>query len=153
LYVKKEREDLVVKGHASVWTNAFLAGAESPEVLSGFRHHIIVELHHYPPFQLSSYAYVQIAPWPPHLSLSLSVSSFLSGLFLSELLSLSLSLSLSLRQRIVKDRTEERVNEPYEPLATYVLLSNLPNFQTPDASVFQGPFLFILANKRGSCSV
>jgi hypothetical protein len=138
-----------VKGHPSVWTNAFLAGAESPEVLSGFWHHIIVELHHYPPFQLSSYAYVQIAPWPPHLSLSLS-------LFLRFFLDYSYpssSLSLSLRQRIVKDRTEERVNEPYEPLATYVLLSNLPNFQTPDASVFQGPFLFILANKRGSCSV
>jgi hypothetical protein len=96
LYVKKEREDLVVKGHPSVWTNAFLAGAESPEVLSGFWHHIIVELHHYPPFQLSSYAYVQIAPWPPHLSLSLSLCFFVS--FWTILIRAPLSLSLSVNE-------------------------------------------------------
>jgi hypothetical protein len=88
-----------MEGHTSVWTNAFLASAESPEVLNGFGHHIVVELHHYPPFQLSSYAYVQIAPWPPHLShslsVSLSVSLFLSGLFSELFLSLSLSLSPS----------------------------------------------------------
>lgn len=75
-----------MEGDPRVGTNALLASAESPEVLSSFGHHIVVELHHYPPFQLPSYAYVQKAPWPPHLSLTRCFSlplysAFVSGLF------------------------------------------------------------------------
>ena len=62
-----------MKGHPSVRTNAFLASAESSEILGGFGCDVVVKLHHYPPFQLLPYADVQEAPWSPHLSLSLSL--------------------------------------------------------------------------------
>lgn len=45
-----EREDLEMEGHPSIWTNAFLASAESSKILSSFGYHIVVKLHHYPSF-------------------------------------------------------------------------------------------------------
>lgn len=70
----ERKKDLVVEGNTRVRANAHLAGTESPEILGGFRNHILVEFHHYPPLQLSAYAYVQVAPGVGvhHLSLSLS---------------------------------------------------------------------------------
>lgn len=68
---KKERKrvDLVVEGDTSVGTNALLTSTESSEILCRFGHHMVVKLNHYPSFKLSSYAYVQKAPWSlPHLS-------------------------------------------------------------------------------------
>lgn len=73
---EREREDLEVEGHPSVGTNAFLTGAESPEILGGFGNDVVVELDHYPPFKLLAYADVQEAPQSPHLSASLWDSQF-----------------------------------------------------------------------------
>jgi hypothetical protein len=48
---ERERErDLVVEGNTGVRANALLSGAESPEILGGFGDHVLVELHHHPPF-------------------------------------------------------------------------------------------------------
>jgi hypothetical protein len=50
---QKEAErdrDLVVEGNTGMRANALLSGAESPEILGGFGNHVLVELHHYPPF-------------------------------------------------------------------------------------------------------
>lgn len=57
-----------MKGNTSMRTDAFLPGAEGLKVLSGLRDDVIVKLHHYPPFQLTPNAYVQVAPPPPHIS-------------------------------------------------------------------------------------
>lgn len=61
----------------SVGTNALFTRTECPEILGRLRNDVVVKLHHYSPFQLSSYAYVKTASWPPHISLSPS-KSFLS---------------------------------------------------------------------------
>ena len=55
----------------SVGTIALFASTDSPEILGRLRNDVVVKLHHYSPFQLSSYAYVKKASWPPHLSFSL----------------------------------------------------------------------------------
>lgn len=62
-----------MEGNTGIVTNALLASAEGPKVLGSFGHHIVVKLHYHSPFQLSTYAYVQKAPGPPHLSLSRSL--------------------------------------------------------------------------------
>nr|GMD00093.1 hypothetical protein Iba_chr05eCG11910 [Ipomoea batatas] len=56
-----------MKRDAGVRANALLAGAKSSEILGGFGDDVVVELHHYPPFQLPSDAYVEKAPRPTHL--------------------------------------------------------------------------------------
>ena len=61
-----------------VGAEAFLAGAKRAEVVGGLRNDVVEELHYYPPFHLSAYAYVQVTPRPPHLSLSLSRSRSLA---------------------------------------------------------------------------
>lgn len=47
--VERER-NLEVEGNTGVRANALLSGAESPEILGGFGDHVLVKLHHYPPF-------------------------------------------------------------------------------------------------------
>lgn len=64
-----------MEGSGGVRANALLTGTESPEVLGRFGDDIFVKLHHYPPFHLSSNAYVQEAPRVHHSLSPLSHSS------------------------------------------------------------------------------
>ena len=85
-----EKDDLEMKGHPSIGTNAFLASAESPKILSSFGGHIVVKLNHEPAFKLSSYAYVQEAPWSSHSS-SLELKVWISSAKLSKVLDCCIS--------------------------------------------------------------
>lgn len=64
--MEKKETDLIMEFNASFRANAALSSTERPEVLGGFRHDIGEQLHHYPPFHLSVYAYVQEAPRVRH---------------------------------------------------------------------------------------
>ena len=59
-----------MEGNAGMRTDAFLASAQSPKILGRFRDNVTVKLHHYPSFQLSPNAYVQVTSRIPHLSLT-----------------------------------------------------------------------------------
>ena len=78
-YIRVENIEghLVMERETGVGTNALLTGTKSPEILGRLGHHIVVKLHHYPSFELSSDANVKKTPRPPH-SLSLSLSPSLS---------------------------------------------------------------------------
>lgn len=67
---KEKKKDLEMERKTSVRANAHLSSTESSEILCSFGHHILVKLHHYSSFKLSSYAYVQKASWIHHLQLS-----------------------------------------------------------------------------------